>query len=211
MSLNDVTLKLPNYPMEELAKIRQRLLDQNKKVYDFGTGDPKIPTWDPIRQAAMSGIPPISQYPSTRGVPELIDSIWGYCHRHFGIKFGQGFDVMATNGSKEAIYGSCGNPAHRIPCCGGIPANAPRHNCIILNLNAKWRAERTVAQRRTTSVLEKHRHACRVVVSRLSGKRRCWNPDTLTISAEPIRELVSFLAELAAITHRFDSADHGIK
>lgn len=104
MSLNDVTLKLPNYPMEELAKIRQRLLDQNKKVYDFGTGDPKIPTWDPIRQAAMSGIPPISQYPSTRGVPELIDSIWGYCHRHFGIKSGQGFDVMATNGSKEAIF-----------------------------------------------------------------------------------------------------------
>jgi succinyldiaminopimelate transaminase len=104
MSLNEVTLNLPNYPMEELSKIRQRLISQNKKVYDFGTGDPKIPTWAPIREAVAQSVTPISQYPATRGGPDLIESIWGYCNRNFGIKSGQGFDIMATNGSKEAIF-----------------------------------------------------------------------------------------------------------
>ncbi len=104
MSLNEVTLNLPNYPMEELSKIRQRLVSLNKKVYDFGTGDPKIPIWEPIRQAVGQNVTPISQYPATRGMPELLESIWGYCGRNFGIKAGQGFDIMATNGSKEAIF-----------------------------------------------------------------------------------------------------------
>lgn len=104
MSLNEVTLNLPNYPMEELSKIRQRLISMNKKVYDFGTGDPKIPTWAPIREAVVQGMTPISQYPATRGGADLIDAIWGYCGRNFGIKPGQGFDIMATNGSKEAIF-----------------------------------------------------------------------------------------------------------
>jgi succinyldiaminopimelate transaminase len=90
--------------MEELAKIRQRLVQAQKKVYDFGTGDPKLPTWEPIREALKDHIPSISQYPSTRGGPELVQAIWGYCEREFGIKANQGFDIAATNGSKEAIF-----------------------------------------------------------------------------------------------------------
>ncbi len=104
MSLNEVTLNLPNYPMEELAKIRQRLIDNNQKVYDFGTGDPKIPTWEPIRKMMVDSSTSISQYPSSSGCPELIKAIWGYCERHFKVKPKQGLDVLATNGSKEAIF-----------------------------------------------------------------------------------------------------------
>lgn len=104
MSLNNVTMNLPNYPMEELAKIRQGLINAQKKVFDFGTGDPKIPTWEPIRRALLDNVPEISQYPSTRGCPELISSIWAYCERHFGIKAGGAFDIAATSGSKEAIF-----------------------------------------------------------------------------------------------------------
>ncbi len=104
MSLNDVTMNLPNYPMEELAKIRQKLVQAQKKVYDFGTGDPKIPTWEPIRKAVLESVASISQYPSTKGCPELIDAIWGYLSRHYGIQKGSGFDVSSSNGSKEAIF-----------------------------------------------------------------------------------------------------------
>lgn len=104
MSLNPVTMNLPNYPMEELAKIRQRLINAQKKVYDFGTGDPKIPTWEPIRRALLENVPGISQYPSTRGCPELLDAIWSYCGRNFGIKPGAGLDITSSNGSKEAIF-----------------------------------------------------------------------------------------------------------
>ena len=104
MSLNHITTELPNYPMEELAKIRQRLVSQGKKVYDFGTGDPKLATWEPIREALIDNISEISQYPSSTGCPELIAAIWVYCERHFGIKAGQGFQVLSSNGSKESIF-----------------------------------------------------------------------------------------------------------
>lgn len=104
MSLNEVTLNLPNYPMEELAKIRQRLVESKMKVYDFGTGDPKIPTWEPIRRTLLESVPEISQYPSSTGCPELLKGIWSYCERHFNIKPKQGFDIVSTNGSKEAVF-----------------------------------------------------------------------------------------------------------
>lgn len=104
MSLNEVTLNLPNYPMEELAKIRQRLIDNNQKVYDFGTGDPKIPTWEPIRKAMLDATTSISQYPSSSGCPELVKAIWTYCERHFKVQPKKGLDILATNGSKEAIF-----------------------------------------------------------------------------------------------------------
>ncbi|MES2743863.1 MAG: pyridoxal phosphate-dependent aminotransferase [Bdellovibrionota bacterium] len=104
MSLNHVTMNLPNYPMEELAKIRQKLIDNNMKVYDFGTGDPKIPTWEPIRKMMVDSTTSISQYPSSSGCPELIKGIWTYCEKHFGVLPKQGLDVLATNGSKEAIF-----------------------------------------------------------------------------------------------------------
>lgn len=104
MSLNHITMNLPNYPMEELAKIRQGLINAKKKVFDFGTGDPKIPTWEPIRHALLESVSPISQYPSTRGCPEQVASIWAYCERHFGIRAGGAFDIAASSGSKEAIF-----------------------------------------------------------------------------------------------------------
>ena len=104
MSLNEVTMNLPNYPMEELAKIRQNLVENKMKVYDFGTGDPKIPTWEPIRKAMIEASTSISQYPSSSGCSELIKGIWTYCERHFKILPRQGLDVLATNGSKEAIF-----------------------------------------------------------------------------------------------------------
>lgn len=104
MSLNEVTLNLPNYPMEELAKIRQRLVENKQKVYDFGTGDPKIPTWEPIRAALLEASTPISQYPSSTGCPELVKAIWTYCERHFKVQPKKGLDILATSGSKEAIF-----------------------------------------------------------------------------------------------------------
>ncbi len=102
--LNDITLNLPAYPMEELAKIRTKLKAQNVDVYDFGTGDPQVPTWEPIRESLKNAVPAISQYPSIRGCDELRDAIWGYCNRRFGINKRDDIDILPTNGSKEAVF-----------------------------------------------------------------------------------------------------------
>ncbi len=104
MSFNDVVGSLKPYPMEELAVIRQALVKQGKKVYDFGTGDPKLPVWEPIRQAMIDHVPPVSQYPSVRGQADLIQAIRSYLDRRFQLQNQEELLPIPTGGSKEAIF-----------------------------------------------------------------------------------------------------------
>jgi succinyldiaminopimelate transaminase len=102
--VNKVTFELEEYPMEELARIRKDLLKKGKPVFDSGTGDPKIPTWQPIRDAVANAIPEISQYPSVKGTEELKVAQQGYLERRFGIRPSDGYEIVPTSGSKEAIF-----------------------------------------------------------------------------------------------------------
>lgn len=102
--INKVTAELEEYPMEELARIRRELVKKGQKVFDFGTGDPKIPTWEPIREALKGALPEISQYPSVKGIDALKAAQQGYLERRFDIRPDQGYDIIPTSGSKEAIF-----------------------------------------------------------------------------------------------------------
>lgn len=102
--VNQTTSSLKPYPMEELTRIRQGLIKAGKTVYDFGTGDPKIPTWAPIRQALIDAIPQISQYPSVKGTQELNDAQCGYLKRRFGLAPSPSWMAIPSQGSKEAIF-----------------------------------------------------------------------------------------------------------
>ena len=128
MCTNQTTNELAPYPMEELTKIRQGLIKAGKPVYDFGTGDPKIPTWPPIRQAVINAIPEISQYPSVRGSEALKQAQYGYLDRRFGIKPSADLTTMPSQGSKEAVFnialclnGRSGNKRHLIYPDPGYP------------------------------------------------------------------------------------------
>lgn len=102
--VNDVTANLKPYPMEELTKIRLALIKAGKPVFDFGTGDPKIPTWAPIRDAIVNAIPKISQYPSVKGSEALHDAQWGYLTRRFQIPRSTAIGIIPSQGSKEAVF-----------------------------------------------------------------------------------------------------------
>jgi len=104
MHFNDTTNQLKPYPMEELTVIRQTLISEGKKVFDFGTGDPQIPTWRPIVDALKSAISAVSQYPSVKGSPEFRQAFWSYCERRFQLTAEKGLDILPSNGSKEAIF-----------------------------------------------------------------------------------------------------------
>jgi succinyldiaminopimelate transaminase len=101
--LNKVTLELDEYPMEELSRIKAEVAARGQPIYDFGTGDPRIPTWPPIREALIRSIPEISQYPSVKGSEALRAAQQGYLERRFGIS-PDSYDIIPTSGSKEAIF-----------------------------------------------------------------------------------------------------------
>ncbi len=65
--MNDRLRKLPTYPMEQLAAWTAELERRGARVFDFGTGDPREPTPQLLRQAMFDGTPAVSQYPPTRG------------------------------------------------------------------------------------------------------------------------------------------------
>jgi LL-diaminopimelate aminotransferase len=102
--VNSVTSNMRPYPMEELAKIRSALVKAGKPVFDFGTGDPKIPTWAPIREAIVKAIPDISQYPSVKGREDLRRSQLNYLHRRFSLSEAPNIAVIPAQGTKEAIF-----------------------------------------------------------------------------------------------------------
>src|SRR5690606_7511721 len=79
--LNQVTASLRPYPAEELGRIKKRLIDRDVPVFDFGTGDPTIPVWEPIRQALLDAVSEISQYPSIAGTELLREAQKGYLKR----------------------------------------------------------------------------------------------------------------------------------
>lgn len=102
--VNEVTAGLKPYPMEELSRIKAGLVKEGKPVYDFGTGDPRIPTWHPVRDALIKSLPEISQYPSVKGIEKLAVAQAGYLKRRFNLVTGNELAVIPSQGSKEAIF-----------------------------------------------------------------------------------------------------------
>ena len=100
--LNSTTMDLAPYPMEELASIRKELESRGKKVFDFGTGDPRIPIWDQINETLKASITSVGQYPSIRGCDELKEAHQAYLARRFGIT--KKLTILPSRGSKEAIF-----------------------------------------------------------------------------------------------------------
>jgi succinyldiaminopimelate transaminase len=90
--------------MDELNRIKQSLKEKGIKIYDFGTGDPKEPTPQFIREAIKNAIPEISQYPTVSGRKDLRDAISNYLKRRFNVEVNPDTQVIPSNGSKEAIF-----------------------------------------------------------------------------------------------------------
>ncbi|MCA8976165.1 MAG: aminotransferase class I/II-fold pyridoxal phosphate-dependent enzyme [Planctomycetes bacterium] len=102
--MNDRLRNLPPYPMVRLEVWRSELIDRGVTVYDFGTGDPREPTPEILRQAMIEGIDAVSQYPASAGLPELRVAIADYLQRRFAVTVDPVTQVLPTMGSKEALF-----------------------------------------------------------------------------------------------------------
>ncbi len=102
--VNENTVSLRPYPMEELRRIKVSLLEAGKTVFDFGTGDPRIKTPPFVKEEVARSLPEISQYPSIAGSEELKKAHQSYLKRRLALEPSDDWMVIPSRGSKEAVF-----------------------------------------------------------------------------------------------------------
>jgi LL-diaminopimelate aminotransferase len=102
--LNPVLAQQGAYPLLRLDERRQELEEKGTELFDFGTGDPREPTDEKIRQALVDGVPEVSRYPSTPGKRSLREAFCGWMQRRHGVTLDPESEVLPATGSKEAIF-----------------------------------------------------------------------------------------------------------
>jgi LL-diaminopimelate aminotransferase len=102
--LNPVLSHQGAYPLLRLDERRRALEETGAELFDFGTGDPREPTDEKIRQALLDGVPRSSRYPTTSGKRELREAFCGWMERRHGVTLDPEGEVLPATGSKEAIF-----------------------------------------------------------------------------------------------------------
>ena len=96
---NPVLEELPSYFTQTLNDALER-----GSLVDFSVGDPHEPTPGFIRQALVDALTPQSSYPSAAGQPALRRAVAEWVARRHGVSVDPDTQVLATAGSKEAIF-----------------------------------------------------------------------------------------------------------
>jgi succinyldiaminopimelate transaminase len=96
--------ELQEYPMVRLERRKGELEAAGVEVFDFGTGDPREPTPQCIREAFLAAVPEVSQYPKVAGQPAMRRAAAGYLRARFGVAVDADAELLPTAGSKEAIF-----------------------------------------------------------------------------------------------------------
>jgi acetylornithine aminotransferase len=104
MKVNPVLDELGTHGVAAVQQRARDLRAAGVRIIDFSIGDPKEPTPPMIPEALIGAVPEVSQYPTTKGLPELRSAIAGYIGRRFGVDVDPDTQIMPTSGSKEAIF-----------------------------------------------------------------------------------------------------------
>lgn len=104
MRRNPILDSLGGNPVTRVQDLARDMRARGLPLIDFSIGDPREPTPGFIADALRAAVPAISQYPTTKGLPELRDAIAGYVRRRFGVQVDPGTQIIPTTGSKESIF-----------------------------------------------------------------------------------------------------------
>ena len=102
--MNKRLLSLKPYPKTRLDARKAELAARGVRLFDFGTGDPGDVTPEFIRRALIDAVPEVSEYASYVGSDELRSAAAGYMQRRYGVELDPASEVLATAGSKEAVF-----------------------------------------------------------------------------------------------------------
>jgi succinyldiaminopimelate transaminase len=92
------------YPMVALNNRKQKLRAQGITIFDYGTGDPKIPCDAEIIRAFHDSVPAVSQYPTVTGSWELRETFSQWFEKRFKVSLDPQTQLLSCSGSKESIF-----------------------------------------------------------------------------------------------------------
>ena len=112
MALTDPARRLDAIPPYAFAELERRVADKRAAgidVISLGIGDPDMPTFPHIVEAAQAAVadPSTHQYPSNRGRDEFRDAVSRFYERRFGVAIEADGEVIPAIGAKECIYNLC--------------------------------------------------------------------------------------------------------
>lgn len=101
----DLTLLQP-YPFEKLKQLKDAVTPNPELEHiALSIGEPKHPAPDFVKQALTDNISRLENYPTTKGLPELSQSIAGWLKQRFALNaIDPVSQVIPVNGTREAIF-----------------------------------------------------------------------------------------------------------
>ncbi len=101
--------RLDRIPPYLFAQLERRIAEKKAAGIDVisrGIGDPDMPTFPPIVEAAQRAVadPGTHQYPSNRGRQDFREGVAAFYDRRFGVTLDPDTEVMPAIGAKECIF-----------------------------------------------------------------------------------------------------------
>ncbi|MEY4683887.1 MAG: succinyldiaminopimelate transaminase [Pseudomonadota bacterium] len=106
--MNPLLETLQPYPFERLAQLNSGAMPpEHLAPILLSIGEPKHPTPEIIRTALVDNLSGLSQYPATRGIPELRQTIAAWLEQRFKLNHGSvdpERHVLPCSGTREALF-----------------------------------------------------------------------------------------------------------
>ncbi len=100
--------RLQPYPFEKLTKLKAEVTPPAELSHiAFSIGEPKHASPEFVVKTLADNLNALSNYPTTKGIPELREAIAAWCTRRFNLPEGQltaDHHVLPVNGTREAIF-----------------------------------------------------------------------------------------------------------
>jgi len=100
--------RLQPYPFEKLAVLKAGVQPPaGVEHISLGIGEPKHPAPPFVIEKLTESLGAVSNYPTTKGMPELRQAMAGWCERRFGLQSGSldpDANILPVNGTREAIF-----------------------------------------------------------------------------------------------------------
>jgi N-succinyldiaminopimelate aminotransferase len=103
--MNPYLNQLHPYPFEKLANLKHGIIPPaDKSPIVLSIGEPAHATPEIIKQTLLNNLGGLSNYPTTKGIPELRQAIADWIAQRFHVSVDANSQVLPVSGTREALF-----------------------------------------------------------------------------------------------------------